>query len=324
MIALCVLSGCLWLLMRRVEGPRLWAALGQADWRLILAAALVNLTLNLAVRIERWRILLGRLVRSSGGEACQPDRLLRRSRLWLLYLSHLAANNLLPARAGEALRVVALSGPRGLPASGLVAVLLVEKGVETLSMGLVAALLLFCFSPPSALLGTLRWTLGLGAFCVVLAFVLTSLAGVGDRVQGRLRSFVNHLLASLRLLHAPGLWGLAGLFSLASLACDVGMIGLSLHAVGLARPVVDWLLLFFAINLAIALPATPGQVGVLEAGAVVALSLLGVGASEALAFALLYHAAHVLPTTVLGLLALLRLRASKPEADRADPSGASA
>jgi uncharacterized membrane protein YbhN (UPF0104 family) len=58
------------------------------------------------------------------------------------------------------------------------------------------------------------------------------------------------------------------------------------------------------VNVAIAIPSTPGQVGVFEAGAVIVLGTLGVGRSEALAFALLYHAVHVLPVTALGLLGL--------------------
>lgn len=305
LVTLVVLAGCGALLASRVEAAKLWTALRQADWRLVLAAALANLILNLAVRSERWRLLLRRLPAATDAAAAAS---LARGRLWWLYLAHLAANNLLPARAGEALRVVALSGPGGFAVSGLVAVLLLEKGVETLSMGLVAALLLALFSPPPALVGMLRLMLGLGLFCLVLAFVLVRLAGRFDAVQGRVRAFIAHLLSSLRLLHSPGLWGVALLLSWLSLAIDVGMIGLCLRAVGTSLPVVDWLFVFLAINLAIALPTTPGQVGVMEAGAVIALSLLGVGASEALAAALLYHAAHVVPTTLVGAVALLRLR----------------
>ncbi len=305
LLAGLIAVGCAVLLASRVEGPRLLLALRRADGTLVLVAALANLGLNLAVRSERWRVLLLRLPQASDPQAAAP---LSRGRLWWLYLAHLAANNLLPARAGEALRVVALSRSAGLPVSGLVAVLLVEKGVETLSMGAVAALLLALLSPPAALVGTLRWMLGLGLFCLALAFVLVGFSGRADAVSGRVRAFVRSLLSALRLLHSPRLWGAALVYSWLSLAIDVAMIGLCLLAVGVSLPIVDWLFVFLALNLAIALPATPGQVGVMEAGAVIALSLLGVAGSDALAFALLYHAAHIVPTTVLGVPALLRLR----------------
>ena len=68
-----------------------------------------------------------------------------------------------------------------------------------------------------------------------------------------------------------------------------------------------WLLVYLAVNLASALPSTPGQIGLIEAGAVFALVGLGVGPNHSPAFALLYHLAHLLPTTLLGLPLLLRL-----------------
>jgi len=62
-----------------------------------------------------------------------------------------------------------------------------------------------------------------------------------------------------------------------------------------------------AINLALILPTTPAQLGVLEMGAVAALRMLGVDENAALAFALLYHASHVVPPTLIGGLLLLKL-----------------
>jgi len=44
--------------------------------------------------------------------------------------------------------------------------------------------------------------------------------------------------------------------------------------------------------------------GVLEAGAVVALTAAGVSPGPALAFALVYHSVHLVPGTLLGVLAL--------------------
>lgn len=319
-LALGVLLLCAVLFVRSVEPRRLWAALTGAAWERLLAAVLLNLTLNLTVRVERWRLLLLRLAPQSrpsvadSGPAAESTGLadrrgsapLSRRQLWSLYLAHLAANNLLPARAGEALRVVVPSRLAGYALSDLVAVLLVEKVIETLSMGLLAALLLLLAALPASLVATLRLTLGLSLLGLLLLVVAAWRGGTGGEISGRVQRFFRQLFAALRLLHTPRLWAGALVYSLLSIVADVSMIGLCLSAIGTSLLPLHWLLLFFAINLAIALPVTPGQVGVLEAGAVVALSLLGVGASEALAFALLYHACHVLPTTVLGGLAWWR------------------
>lgn len=319
---LMLCGGLLW---QSIEPSRLWTALCHASFDRLLWAALLNLTLNLAVRIERWRLLLGRLLvlpaplHSGAGSLSHARRPqpLSRGQLWRLYLAHLAANNLLPARAGEALRVVLPSRWAGYAVSDLVAVLLVEKAIEVLSMAGLSAGLLALASPPPALAQPLRLTLALGL--VLLLLVLSLWAGVARRGQvgaaigGRVQGFARRLIRALGLLHTLRLWAVALLWSLLSIAADVGMIGLCLSAVGCSLSPLHWLLVFFAINLAIALPVTPGQVGVLEAGAVVALSLLGVGASEGLAFALLYHACHVIPTTLLGGLSLWRL----PRGERA-------
>jgi uncharacterized membrane protein YbhN (UPF0104 family) len=55
-----------------------------------------------------------------------------------------------------------------------------------------------------------------------------------------------------------------------------------------------------AINIAISIPA-PANGGTLEFGAIVALQALGIEPSKALAFAVLYHAAQVLPVLAIGL-----------------------
>ena len=85
-------------------------------------------------------------------------------------------------------------------------------------------------------------------------------------------------------------------------------LGLVLTAVGVSLSPVGWVVAFVAINLALILPTTPAQLGVLEMGAVAALRMLGVDENAALAFALLYHASHVVPPTLVepppGIVAL--------------------
>jgi len=67
-------------------------------------------------------------------------------------------------------------------------------------------------------------------------------------------------------------------------------------------------LVLLALNLAIAVPTTPGHVGAFEAAVVVALELLGCARPAALAFALVYHALMVLPVTAVGIVVFWRLR----------------
>ena len=77
-----------------------------------------------------------------------------------------------------------------------------------------------------------------------------------------------------------------------------------MRALGIDAPPSVWALVLLGINFAILLPSTPGQIGVLEAGAVLALSSAGIPAAPAAAFAVVYHAVHLVPSTALGLVAI--------------------
>ena len=57
-----------------------------------------------------------------------------------------------------------------------------------------------------------------------------------------------------------------------------------------------------AIVFGIAVPSSPGFVGVFEAAIVVGLALYGIPQDRALAYALTYHAATFLPITAAGTL----------------------
>ena len=91
---------------------------------------------------------------------------------------------------------------------------------------------------------------------------------------------------------------------MASHLCGVLALGLCLRAVGLALPVPAWFLLYLVVNLALVMPLTPGQVGIVEAGVVAALTLWHVPREAALAFAFLHHGVVMVPTVLLGLCVL--------------------
>jgi uncharacterized membrane protein YbhN (UPF0104 family) len=57
-----------------------------------------------------------------------------------------------------------------------------------------------------------------------------------------------------------------------------------------------------AINVVIAMPVTPGNLGMLELGATLGLLGFGVPREKALAFAICYHALQSLPVAALGFM----------------------
>ncbi|MFT3693207.1 MAG: lysylphosphatidylglycerol synthase domain-containing protein [Kofleriaceae bacterium] len=102
-------------------------------------------------------------------------------------------------------------------------------------------------------------------------------------------------------------------WSFASSLADILVLALATHAMhvdaGLAPIVVG----FLAINAAYLLP-TPGQLGVQEAAIVLAFATAGIPAPAALACALAYRAAHLVPLAVVGIPALVATTLHRKEA----------
>ena len=266
---------------RTIDFRALWTTIRSARLAPLALAVVCNVAANTLARVRRWEALLRPLPRRQTASFLELARLL---------LAGYAFSNLLPARAGEAVRVVELSRRRGYPASGLIAVQLAEKAVEALSLGLLcgaAALLPGPGRGPLALGGGLA----VGGLALLIALPRRDAEGRG-------------FLCALRRVHAQRSWLRSLAWSLLSDATDVLLVALCLQALGIDVPPTAWALVLFSVNLAILLPSTPGQVGVLEAGGVLALTMAGVPAAPALAFAMAYHAVHLVPTTALGLAGL--------------------
>jgi uncharacterized membrane protein YbhN (UPF0104 family) len=76
------------------------------------------------------------------------------------------------------------------------------------------------------------------------------------------------------------------------------MILLVLYAVGIPVHVSTALFVLLAVNLAIAIPAAPGNLGSHELGAALALTTLHVTHERAFAFAILYHGVQIVALLV--------------------------
>jgi uncharacterized membrane protein YbhN (UPF0104 family) len=221
-------------------------------------------------------------------------------RLWRYTIVGAASSTLLPARAGEAVRVWLLAELEGVPAVEGISAALAERALDGASMVIVLLPL------PLLLPDAPRWVeRTLALLCLAGAAVLvgiTVLARRGARMDRAGEGLLSRMARALSPLSSPTRMG-AGLGVLiVAWLCDLVALRLTAGALGLALPPAALLLVLFSVNLAIAVPAAPAQIGSHEAGTVVALSLLGVPRPDALAFALLYHAVHVLPLLVAAAL----------------------
>ena len=156
-----------------------------------------------------------------------------------------------------------------------------EKALDGAAMFLLAA-------PAAWLLPDLpSWvttTIIVGA--LVVAGTLATLA-VAARRAIRDDGWLARFRAGMEVLRAPRrAAAVLGLLVLAWLV-DVAMVELVIHAFHIALSPAAALIVLVAVNLAIAVPAMPAQVGIHEAGALARLAVVHVSLEPAIAFALM-------------------------------------
>ncbi len=321
---------CLYLALRAVDPGKLAAAYRGADYAYLVPAAALTVLINWA-RAYRWRLLM------------YPHERQPLGRLFSMVNIGYLFNNILPAKGGELVRGY-LAG-RMLPGRVAQALptLLVERLLDVLAVVLLlAALMPFVPLPRWAATGGLLFglaALGGTAVLVVLAhygergveWAWRTLGRVPVVGHPRVRAALEHLLAGLRVLAVPrmlpgiALWSV--LIWLGYVLVNYAMMWtfhLGQLPVGAAAAVVC------ATGLSMIVPSSPGALGPVEGAAVFALSLYGVGGSQAFAYAFGQHAFNIALLILLGLwgmrnesltFARVRERALRELRDAAEDGG---
>src|SRR4051812_18841241 len=127
LLSLAITFLFLWLALRGVKWPQVWAHLRGAN-PLWLALSIVVATLSVHVRALRWKVLLAPVDPHVGWQPRVAGTAVG-----------MAANNLIPARVGEIVRAVATARLARLPFSAVLASLVVERVLD----GVVTVGLLF-------------------------------------------------------------------------------------------------------------------------------------------------------------------------------------
>lgn len=314
-------AGLLLLLLWQVDLRQTAAALRGARWTPVLAAGLISLVgCNGACIMRLWTLLRELPVAQGTGDRPAERGADRRSLrdVASIFLATTAAHNLLPSFAGDALRTVQLHRRQGYAVGTLVAAQVSDRVIESLGLSLLAlvgaAVLPRALARPFGILALLCF-----AGVALLLFVgwrgarrrgarpdpdseLATRPSLWAHVMRLARSSIAQLSEGVYHLRRPATWGLALLWSIAADVLATLTVGLCLWAVGLSAPVSAWLVAMLMGRLAGLVPTTPGQFGVLEATMVMGLALCGVDVSRALPCALLFHLAHFLPVTIVGLI----------------------
>ncbi len=272
-----------------------------------LGAAVVLYLTACAVRGERWRALL----RHNGARPPRADA-------WALVAVGYMGNNVLPARAGDALRVVFMAPRARTDARTVIGTLLAERLLDVFVLGLGFLALAYGVvggaGLPSA--AELRIALGVALALAAAAGVALVLLHRGGHLE-RVWAFVAPMIAAVARLR--GRHGVAMLALTVVVWFLEGAVWWAAgEAAGLSLGPVEAAYLLCLASMFALVPSGPGYAGTMDAAVVFGARVLDRTAGAALSYLLLLRFVLFVPITAVGLLALVvrygglaRLRAAR-------------
>jgi hypothetical protein len=222
----------------------------------------------------------------------------------------------IPARLGELARPYLIAKKSRIPMSSALGTIFVERVLDSLTVLIIAVLALFFTPLPLWLIRSsvlfLLVTLGLAAVMIRVIVrreatlrILAPLIGrLPARYAGAVNRLIDHFIEGFRIVVDPALLFFATLLSIVIWLVDVVAIYLLFLAFGLHLPVAAAFVLMIILIIGIAVPTAPGFIGNWHYFCILGLGLFGIPKTDALTFAIIYHALSIGIVILLGLIFL--------------------
>lgn len=295
--------GLLALLLRTVSPGRLGQAFAAADYGYV-ALALIPFVAIVWVKVVRWGLLYG---------ADAPGF----STLFGALNAGYAVNTLTPLRLGELVTAYWVRDHAGIPMARSLSTIALER----VSDGMTVLVILIVTAPTVAFPHSLvvpAVTIGLTLSAAIIALGVLSyasaterrwLTGLLDRLEaGRLRvvaGIFRQSLAGLTALRGRS-FALFILYTAVIWASNGLLLWLVARAFHLDVPLIAGFLLTGVLYLGMAVPSSPGYIGVFDYLMVLTLGLYGEPHARSVAAAFAAHVINFVPVTLVGLAYLGR------------------
>jgi len=300
-------AACVWLVLRNIDFSQLGDSLANAllGWVLLSAGCSV---LQMWIRSQRWQRIL------------KASREVPRNIAFKSYMVGQMANMVLPFRAGELIRVLALGELIHVSKSASLASVVTERILDLFSLLLMLAITLLISPLPAWIIHSAWAVMFLATGATILLLLMkklkTNLISIlsrfdkylPDKITGKLTEFFDSFLSGIKGLGSIGqyvwlivetvlIWVLAGL----------GIYFLFL-AFGMAE---TYNLKFLAVltmivmtALGVSVPSSPGFVGTMHLAIIMGLGLFGIAKEEALGYAVVLHFVSVVVIVSMGIISL--------------------
>jgi hypothetical protein len=319
-IGLLLAGGGFYFFFTNVDVDKLWSnIIATPCWAI---AGVVVLTLGtLWLRSVRWNIMLPQTPHAS------------RQGLFGLVMVSFMINNFIPARIGEAARMVLLWKRNGFSLGASVGSVVLERIFDTVVF--LSFLFIPVFFLPALRGNSLAFKFAVpmaaGVAAVLCMLVLYALAPAPVKAAGRkilplfpekfrpriIRIF-NDLASNLDWIFSPFKCFAVFILSIATIACHAAIIIILAHDATFG-PLAG---MFGAASAALgaAVPLAPGYFGTLHAALQKGLVMTGCEANKAGAIAAIYHTVGYLTISVIGLVYYFQMKISFKDIGRAKES----
>ena len=269
-------------------------------------------TSTFVLRIFRWRLLL----RADDGSALPVGS------LWHAIAIGFMANNVLPFRAGEVLRSIAITRLTRTRLTSALSSIAAERLFDGVALVIILTVGLLLSGLPAdaavkgvrvshiALIAGVTFIAGLIVAGLVVAFPgpaerfiqrIVPFPKLADRLVGMVEGVVH----GLSVVKSPARVLAVMAWSLVIWLVNVSSFYIGFQAFDIPLNFAGAMLLQGILAFAITVPTAPGFVGVFEGAIKATLLLYGISDSVAVTYALVYHATTFIPITLLGAWSLI-------------------
>ncbi|MEW6332718.1 MAG: lysylphosphatidylglycerol synthase transmembrane domain-containing protein [Thermodesulfobacteriota bacterium] len=219
----------------------------------------------------------------------------------------------IPARLGELARPYLITKKSDLKMSSALGTIIVERVLDSLALLVIAGfVLLFMPMPPWLVRASLLFLLI--TLLLVVAMILMiirreaslrllapMIGKLPARYAERVDRLIGHFIEGFRIMIDPKLLICVAGMSILIWLINAMAIHLLFSALGLQVPVMAAFVLMLVLIIGIAIPTAPGFIGNWHYFCILGLSLFGVPRTEALTFAIVFHALSIGQVIVLGV-----------------------